>query len=338
MHVKIGSARIDERGRTHGGKAGNQTGKELSIQNWYRHSKGWRVLRCTDTSKVEKIAAAMEAACQNHNIGYDQYERSTLYKLAKSVGFDPGKIIKPCETDCSALVRVCLAYAGIMTDNFLTTDEAQKILATGYFVELKDGRYTDHSDHLRRGDILVTRTKGHTVVVLNSGDKAGTLEIELRLGDRLLKKGMSGSDVRELQQNMLKLGYVLPKYGADGDFGDETEAGLKLFQSRAGLMQDGVYGSDTHETLMDAIADHGTEKEPTESDEPPKPSSDKRVRIVCSNGAVNIRVGNGTQYDRITTSKDGSSFEWVATAENGWHAVVVNGRVGWVSGKYGCII
>ena len=178
MHVKIGSARIDERGRIHGGKAGNQTGKELSIQNWYRHSKGWRVLRCTDSSKAEKIAAAMEAACQNRNIGYDQYERSTLYNLAKSVGFDPGKVIKPCETDCSALVRVCLAYAGIMTDNFLTTDEAQKILATGYFVELKDGKYTDHSDHLRRGDILVTRTKGHTVVVLNSGDKAGTLETD----------------------------------------------------------------------------------------------------------------------------------------------------------------
>lgn len=43
---------------------------------------------------------------------------------------------------------------------------------------------------------------------------------------------------------------------------------------------------------------------------------------------------NGTQYDRITAAKDGSTFDWVATAENGWHAVVVNGRVGWVSGKY----
>ena len=48
----------------------------------------------------------------------------------------------------------------------------------------------------------------------------------------------------------------------------------------------------------------------------------------------NIRVGNGTQYDRITAAKDGSTFDWVATAENGWHAVVVVSRVGWVSGKY----
>lgn len=56
--------------------------------------------------------------------------------------------------------------------------------------------------------------------------------------------------------------------------------------------------------------------------------------ISCVSGTVNIRTGNGTQYSRITAAKNGDTFEWVATAENGWHAVVVNGCVGWVSGKY----
>ena len=328
MHVKIGSARIDERGRIHGGKAGNQTGKELSIQKWYRHSKGWRVLRCTDSSKAEKIAAAMEAACRNRNIGYDQYKRSTLYNLAKAVGFDPGKVIKPCETDCSALVRVCLAYAGIMTDNFLTTDEAQKILATRYFVELKDGRYTDHSDHLRRGDILVTRTKGHTAVVLNSGDKAGTLEIELRLGDRLLKKGMSGSDVRELQLNMLKQGYVLPKYGADGGYGTETVEAVKAFQKKNGLEADGIYGSNTHKSLLAAL----------ESLKEPKPVLTTVVIFSAEDGSVNVRSGNGTQYAILRSVKAGDAFNYVATAVNGWNAVEIGGQVGWVSGKYSKVI
>ena len=60
----------------------------------------------------------------------------------------------------------------------------------------------------------------------------------------------------------------------------------------------------------------------------------KRVHIVCDSGSVNIRVGNGTQYERITAVPNGTSLERVATAENGWHAVVVNGCVGWVSGKY----
>ena len=76
------------------------------------------------------------------------------------------------------------------------------------------------------------------------------------------------------------------------------------------------------------------ERKPAEPAEPSEPFIARRVRIVCDGGTVNIRVGNGTQYDRITAAKDGSTFGWVATAENGWHAVVVNGRVGWVSGKY----
>ena len=75
---------------------------------------------------------------------------------------------------------------------------------------------------------------------------------------------------------------------------------------------------------------HISGKEPAEPAEPSEPFIARRVRIVCDGGTVNIRVGNGTQYDRITAAKDGSTFGWVATAENGWHAVVVNGRVGWV--------
>ena len=99
-----------------------------------------------------------------------------------------------------------------------------------------------------------------------------------------------------------------------------------------------MYGSDTHKALMDAVADHDVGKEPAEPDEPSEPSAARRVRIVCDGGTVNIRVGNGTQYDRITATRDGSTFKWVATAENGWHAVVVNGRVGWVSGKYSKLV
>ena len=67
MAVQIGSARIDERGKISGGAAGNQTGKELSTQNWYLHSKGWRVLRPKDYSKARKMAECMcGAGCVHH--------------------------------------------------------------------------------------------------------------------------------------------------------------------------------------------------------------------------------------------------------------------------------
>lgn len=172
MAVKLGSARIDERGKAKGGKAGDQTGKECSTQSWYKHSKGWRVFRAYDPVVAEKIAWDMEKACANSHIGYDQGDRLTLYNAAKAVGFDCSKVTKNVETDCSGLVRVCCAYAGVMLSNFTTSNEASTLLKSKQFKELTGTKYTNSSSYLKRGDILVTKTKGHTVVVLSNGSKA----------------------------------------------------------------------------------------------------------------------------------------------------------------------
>lgn len=244
MAVTIGSARIDENGNAHGGRAGDQSGKEVSTQAWYRHSKGWRVLRCTDEERAEKIARAMQAACDNANIGYDQYQRDTLYNAAKPLGFDPARVDTPCETDCSALVRVCCAYAGIPVDNFRTTNEAGVLLRSGAFTELKESRYTDQSAYLRRGDILVTRTQGHTVVVLSNGSKAEATSAE-EASRTILKRGMKGEDVRRLQLRLMELGYGLPRYGADGEYGSETAAAVRAFQADRRLAADGAAGEMT---------------------------------------------------------------------------------------------
>ena len=205
MAVLIGSARIDERGRISGGSAGDQTGSEVATQNWYLHSKGWRVLRAIDASQRRKIAAAMRAACKNDNIGYDQGQRNTLYSLAAKVDFDPSKVTAKCETDCSALVRVCCAYAGISVKDFITSNEAGVLLASGAFRELTGDKYAAQSAYLAEGDILVTKTKGHTVVVLSDGSKVepdATASV-VRLGDRILKNGMEAADVKELQQMLI---------------------------------------------------------------------------------------------------------------------------------------
>ena len=105
------------------------------------------------------------------------------------------------------------------------------------------------------------------------------------------------------------------------------------------LKQDGKYGDQTHAALMAAVADNdvGQRTQPEPEPEPAKPTGTK-VKIVCDNGTVNIRVGNGTEYARITAAADGTVFEHVVTAVNGWHAVKVGSQVGWVSGKYSEII
>ncbi|MDO4549409.1 MAG: peptidoglycan-binding protein, partial [Clostridia bacterium] len=266
MAVIVGSARLDERGKAYGGKAGDQ-GKELSTQNYYVHSKGWRVLRAKNPDVAEMIAANMQAACDNAKIGYDQWQRLTLYNKAKAVGFDCSKVADKCETDCSALVRVCLAYAGIMVDNFRTTNQAKLMLATGEFTELTSSKYTKQSAYLKRGDVLVTKTQGHTVVVLTDGDEA----VDYALGDRTLRKGMEGEDVLQMQEALMTLGYPLPKYGADGDFGSETMAVVMSFQAHYNLNADGVYDSDTHDALQAALEamDNAPGDEGDETDEEP---------------------------------------------------------------------
>lgn len=167
--VYIGNAVCDENGKARGGQPGNQTGKELRIQQWYRNTKGWVVLRPKDSEVADKIAYCMKAACENMAIGYNQAHRNTLYNYAKSVNFDCAKVVTPCECDCSSLVRVCCLYAGLKVGNFNTASERSVLMKTGAFYELTDAKYCDQCGYLKKGDILITKTKGHTAVVLNDG-------------------------------------------------------------------------------------------------------------------------------------------------------------------------
>lgn len=337
MAVYVGSARIDENGKAYNGRAGDQTGKEVSKQKYYVHSKGWRVFRAKNRNAAVKIAEAMEAACENKYIGYDQWQRNTLYTKAEKVDFDVSKVSSPCETDCSALVRVCCAYAGIMgiPASFRTGNMPQNLLATGAFTELKGTKYTGQSTYLGKGDILVTRTSGHTVVVLDDGPKyekdypsaadGVSSPDKGSLGARLLKHGAEGADVKVLQEYLITLGYDLGKWGADGDYGDATELAVMKFQKDNGLEADGDYGPITHDALMKAI-----EKE----DDEPAIVGKRIVRIVGGNCWV--RSAPNTDGAKLGVGKNGWTYDYQGqTSENGWHLIEYDGQNGWVSGKYG---
>ena len=128
---------------------------------------------------------------------------------------------------------------------------------------------------------------------------------ETPLGSRLLLDGSEGSDVRALQELLLSLGYALPRAA-----------------------------------LMDAAADGGKDSRPAQPEPPDaeKPSVSATVVIVSDGGKVNIREGNGLTYGRITQLAPGTTCPYVATAENGWHAVAVGSRVGWVAGEFSRIV
>lgn len=63
----------------------------------------------------------------------------------------------------------------------------------------------------------------------------------------VLKRGSKGQEVVKLQKKIMSMGIALPKYGADGDFGAETENGVKELQKK--LFVTGVYDQRTADAL-----------------------------------------------------------------------------------------
>ena len=255
MSVYVGSARIDERGKISGGRVGDQTGKEVAYQPYYVHSKGWYVLRAKNASHRSRIAYAMKAACDNNKIGYDQTNRNGLYNAVKSKGFDPAKCTTATETDCSGLVRVCVSYAtGKYIPDFNTSSELSVLKGTGLFDVYKDSAHCASSVHLMNGDILVTKTKGHTVVVISgaTGSSSGSSSSGSSSSSSVLKKGSKGEAVKTLQRNLnTAIGAGL---SVDGSFGPACYAAVKKFQSKYGLSVDGIAGPATQKKLASVIA------------------------------------------------------------------------------------
>lgn len=165
----IGHACKDERGKLKGGSAGDQTGTEVYIRSWY--NRPWTVvLRAKNATVAEKLAIAMEHACANNKWGYDQNQRNTGWNAVKNVGFDPALVNVPVETDCSALVSICCAYAGVpqkylyVANNSTTTATLkQRLKGSGMFTVLTNKTYLTSDKYLKRGDILLY--EGHHVAI-----------------------------------------------------------------------------------------------------------------------------------------------------------------------------
>lgn len=64
-----------------------------------------------------------------------------------------------------------------------------------------------------------------------------------------LRKGSKGSAVKEMQEKLILHGFSLPRYGADGDFGAETDTAVRNFQRVKRLEVDGICGPLTWAAL-----------------------------------------------------------------------------------------
>lgn len=130
--------------------------------------------------------------------------------------------------------------------------------------------------------------------------------------ENVLKKGDKGAGVKALQEALVKAGWSFPKYGADGDFGGETEANVKGFQRTAGLPVTGVYDAETRAALMARIG---------------------AGKVKITGGTVNVRSGPGTDNAIIGTAHKDERYDYCIVTD-GWYQIDFGGTAGWVSGKY----
>lgn len=166
MKVIVGSARHNEYGGTEGGQAGDQTGHECEMQEFYVHELGWDLLRPIDKHKATLIADNMVAICNNDNIGYDWNRKPSLWAASEKYEYDAAKVTEKCNTNCAGAVRNCVAYAGISKADFYTGNEVSVLMKTGAFELVTDSTKTSDPAFMQVGDILVSKAQGHTVVVV----------------------------------------------------------------------------------------------------------------------------------------------------------------------------
>lgn len=266
MGIKFGSARIDENGNVKDGKAGDQTGKEVMIQDYYMHSKGWYCFRPKNATIAEGIAQSMIDACNNDNIGYDQWQRNGVYNLVAK-GTKIKDIAVKTECDCSALVRACCKEHGIETGDIRTATMQSMMAATGAF----EPKFAiTSSSQLYNGDILVTKTTGHTVIVVSgrprttkvvtptvSPTTTGTkLAVDGEWGQATTKKMQNwlGTPVDGVVSNQKKTmkRYCEACLTSSWEFNDKAggSAMIKALQKKLGVTADGVVGPNTIKALQ----------------------------------------------------------------------------------------
>ena len=177
----------------------------------------------------------------------------------------------------------------ILREKASSTSDALQTLPKGTKLEVlgKSGSwykvtYGKYTGYVYKTYVSVTKTAS------SSSSSSSTTRLE---------KGSTGSDVKELQTKLKKLGY----YDAyvDGDYGDTTVAAVKAFQKKYNLTADGIAGKETLKKLDSVYENANSDKDDDslrmgDSGSAVKDLQTKLKKLGYYDGTVDSTFGSGT--------------------------------------------
>ena len=177
----------------------------------------------------------------------------------------------------------------ILREKASSTSDALQTLPKGTKLEVlgKSGSwykvtYGKYTGYVYKTYVSVTKTAS------SSSSSSSTTRLE---------KGSTGSDVKELQTKLKKLGY----YDAyvDGDYGDTTVAAVKAFQKKYNLTADGIAGKETLKKLDSVYENANSAKDGDslrmgDSGSAVKDLQTKLKKLGYYDGTVDSTFGSGT--------------------------------------------
>ena len=177
----------------------------------------------------------------------------------------------------------------ILREKASSTSDALQTLPKGTKLEIlgKSGSwykvtYGKYTGYVYKTYVSVTKTAS------SSSSSSSTTRLE---------KGSTGSDVKDLQTKLKKLGY----YDAyvDGDYGDTTAAAVKAFQKKYNLTADGIAGKETLKKLDSVYENANSAKDDDslrmgDSGSAVKDLQTKLKKLGYYSGTVDSTFGSGT--------------------------------------------
>lgn len=219
---KIVQASGNEFGGITGGKPGDQTGREIAVSNYY--NMPWDcILRYKEQNTEAPTHGAdepYEDAVENEDYYIVKYGDSLSSIAERFLGaWNLYPLIK--QANCMTSDDI---YPGMML--LLHPEEQEKV----------DGA-SDESESPKPEEPIVEEP---------AETPSGAYIVPMRV----LKNGDTGTDVKQVQRLIIATGYKMPKYGADGEFGAETEKAVKKFQKAEKLEVNGAVDRPTMTKLL----------------------------------------------------------------------------------------